>query len=100
MLVEADREDDEPGREEGEEPDHNGQPRAAKPHQHLVGEKLTPQGEIARVSLHAAARAKWWVSGMFFRSRRMSSRHDIAPGACRFRHTRRSAKLRDIARAE
>ncbi|WP_245535566.1 hypothetical protein [Sphingomonas echinoides] len=47
MLVEAQRKDDEPSGEEGEEPGDDGQLRARKPHQHLMGEELAAACEIA-----------------------------------------------------
>jgi hypothetical protein len=46
VLVELDRHDDEPGRNEQEEPQDHGQPRARDPHQEFMGQELAAAREI------------------------------------------------------
>lgn len=83
VLVQFERHDHEPGREEHEEPDDEGKFCAGEPHQQLVGQELAAAGEIARVALDFSA------CGMVGQRDRPAvgadvvTRHGIAPGACR-----------------
>jgi hypothetical protein len=83
VLVQFERHDHEPGREEHEEPDDEGKFCAGEPHQQLVGQQLAAAGEIARVALDFSA------CGMVGQRDRPAigadvvTRHGIAPGACR-----------------
>ncbi len=85
MLIELDRHDDEPGCEEGEEPQDEGEFRAREPHQHFVGKKLAAAGEITGIALDAAARGMMGERDGTPVRADVLTRHDIAPIACRFR---------------
>ena len=97
VLVELDRHDHEPGGREEEEPHQDGQFRTREPHQKFVGEKLRAAGKIARIALHPSARAVMGQGdGPAVCADIVFTRHDTAPGACRF--PRRCGRgIREIA---